>query len=56
MYETETLWHPLLFKTFPDGSYLHSSDADISRGREEECRDRPAGRAMGKKSASLWDF
>lgn len=48
MYETEKLWHPLLLKTFPDGSYLHSSDADISRGREEECRDRLTGRAMGK--------
>lgn len=50
MYETEKLWHPLLLKTFPDGSYLHRSDADISRGREEECRDRLAGRAMGKNS------
>lgn len=47
MYETEKLWHPLLLKTFPDGSYLHSSDADISRGREEECRGRLAGAAMG---------
>lgn len=47
MYETEKLWHPLLLKTFPDGSYLHSSDADISRGREEECRRRLAGEAMG---------
>lgn len=50
MYENEKLWHPLLLKTFPDGSYLHSSDADISRGREEECRDRLAGRAVGKNS------
>lgn len=50
MYKTEKLWHPLLLKTFPDGSYLHRSDADISRGREEECRDRLAGRAMGKNS------
>lgn len=47
MYETEKLWHPLLLKTVPDGSYLHSSDADISRGREEECRRRLAGEAMG---------
>lgn len=49
-YETEKLWHPLLLQILPDGSYLHSSDADISRGREEECRDRLAGRAMEKNS------
>lgn len=54
MYETEKLWHPLLLKTFPDGSYLHSSAADISRGREEECRGRLAGGAMGGWGFSLF--
>lgn len=47
MYETEKLWHPLLLKIFPDGSYLQSSDADISRGREEECRGRLAWEGGG---------
>lgn len=28
----------------------------ISRGREEECRDRLAGRAMGKNSLFVWFF